>query len=38
VVWVERVPRQGMIGQNASFGVQTTSMKKLSLFGFQNFG
>jgi hypothetical protein len=30
-----------MFGPNASFGVQTTSMKKLSvseLFGFQNFG
>jgi hypothetical protein len=30
-----------MFGPNASFGLQTTSMKKLSvseLFGFQNFG
>jgi hypothetical protein len=35
VVWVERVSRRGMFGPNASFGVQTTSMKKT--FGFRSF-
>jgi hypothetical protein len=37
VVWIEHVLRQGMFGPDTSFGVQTTSMQKLLVFGALRF-